>query len=218
MSLDNTVNLLCNLATNNFVAFDFDGTLVNCEIRQVQVLRSILRRKEINLIDFDYEKWWTFKINGSNTLDALIKMQIDTNKAKKINNAWIEIIENPEWLDLDKLRENVYLLLKELIKLNKSIYIITARKSRYFFLNQIKKLTIDLYISKAFVVNPSNGKEEKKELLSSLKPAYFVGDSENDYFSAMNAGINFIAITSGQRSKKFLLANGINQFIDNFYI
>lgn len=216
MLQDNIVNLLCSLSFNNKVAFDFDGTLVDCEIRQIEALRSILRRKDINYYDFNYKVWWQYKTNGLSTYDALIKMNISQEKAYYVNRSWIDIIENPEWLDLDKLNNYVIPLFIKLIHQNKSIYIITARKSEYFFLNQIKKLAIEKYIKRSFVVHPTESKEHKKEILYYLKPSYFVGDSENDYYSAQNSGVKFIAISGGQRSKEFLLMHGIDFIIDTF--
>jgi len=214
MSPDNIVNSLCK-KPSKLVAFDFDGTIVNCEIRQVEVLRSILKRKDININNFDFEYWWNLKINGSNTYDALVKMQIQERIASEISNDWITVIENPEWLDLDVLRPEMLYLFKELSKINKSICIITARKSEYNFYNQIRKLPINEFINKSYVVNPGNSVEEKSEILRMLKPSVFIGDSENDYYSATKSGIDFIGISNGQRSKQFLVNIGVNQFIDN---
>jgi len=212
---DNTVNSLCNLTKGDSVAFDFDGTLINCKIRQVEVLRSILRRKEYNILLFDFNKWWKFKTNGSNTFDALIKMNVSSDIAKDITKSWIDIIEKPEWLDLDKLNDNVISLLRQLKNSNKPIFIVTARKSEYSFLNQIRKLSIDQYITKYFVVHPFHSKEQKKEILDYLKPSLFVGDTENDFYSAKKSGVQFIAVSSGQRSKQFLISKGINSIVDN---
>ena len=115
MSPDNIVNSLCEQPCKS-VAFDFDGTIVNCEIRQIEVLRSILRRKDININNFNFENWWNLKINGSNTYNALLKMQIQENIASEISKDWVSIIENPEWLDLDVLRPEILYLFKELKK------------------------------------------------------------------------------------------------------
>jgi len=215
MSQDNIVNLLCNLSYNDNVAFDFDGTIVDCEIRQIEVLRSILRRKEFKYFAFNYDKWWNYKTNGLSTYNALIKMNVFPDQAYDISAGWMEIVENPEWLDLDKLRNYVIPLFKKLKEMNKSIFIITARKSEYFFLNQIKKLSIDNYIKKYFVVHPFKSREHKKEILNILKPSFFVGDSENDQYSAQKSGVKFIAISGGQRSDQYFIKNGISPVISD---
>jgi len=218
MSQDNIVSLLCNLSVNDNAAFDFDGTLVNCEIRQKEVLRSILKRKEIDFNDFDYDEWWKYKTNGLNTFDSLIKMNIIPEQADYINKNWIDIVEKPEWLDLDKLHDYVIPLFIKLQYLNKSIFIITARKSEDFFLNQIRKLNLDKYITQYFVVNPQNSIEQKAEKLHQLKASFYLGDTEKDFYAAQKAGINFIAISGGQRSEKFLLSRGIKTVIDDISI
>ena len=215
MSQDNIVNSLCNIKIENSVAFDFDGTLVNCKIRQVEVLQSILRRKEINIRDFNINKWWKYKRNGLNTFDALVKMQINTKTAEYISNCWISNIENPEWLDLDSLFDCVIPMLNRLKELDKNVYIITARKSEHFFLNQIRKLCVDQYIKKYFVVTPFNSIEQKREILNQLKPSLYFGDSENDFYSAQKSGVKFIAVSTGQRSKQFLKMCGVDFIIDD---
>lgn len=209
------MNSLCSLKIEDSVAFDFDGTLVNCKIRQVEVLRSILRRRYINVCDFKFEQWWKLKTNGLNTFDALLKMQIDEVEARYITNCWTDIVENPEWLDFDTIFDNTIPLLGRLNELNISIYLITARKSEYFFKNQIKKLKIDQYIKDYFVVNPAKSIEQKKEILKLLKPSFFVGDTEKDYEAAQQSGLKFVAISSGQRSRKFLEEHGIDLVLDN---
>lgn len=218
MSHGNSASLLCNLEHINSIAFDFDGTLVNCKTRQVEVLNSILRSSEFNILKFNTDQWWKYKTNGLSTIDALIKMHIKPETANDINSYWYNIIENPEWLDLDYLYENVIPFFQRLKELNVKLYIITARKSKYFFLNQIRKLIPDNFITKYFVVNPSNSIEQKKEILNFLKPSIFVGDTENDFFSAQKAGVDFIATSSGQRSKQFLSDIGIPSIADNFLI
>ena len=211
----NSANSLCNITAANSLAFDFDGTLVNCKTRQTEVLRSILRRKECNMLQLDFNKWWKYKTNGSSTFDALVKMKVSGEIAKYISKSWIDIIENPEWLDLDKLNDNVIPLLSQLNNSNKPTFIVTARKSEYFFLNQIKKLSIDQHFNKYFVVDPNQSKEQKIEILRKLKPSLFIGDTENDFFSANESGVKFIAVSSGQRSKQFLSSYGIDLIIDN---
>ena len=212
----NTVNSLCSITKENSLAFDFDGTLVNCKTRQTEVLRSILRRKECNILQFNFNKWWKYKTNGSSTFNALVKMKVSGEIAKYISKSWIDIIENPEWLDLDKLSNNVIPLLSQLKKSDNSTFIVTARKSEYLFLNQIKKLSIDQYFNKYFVVDPNQSRVQKTEILQKLKPSIFIGDTENDFYSANESGVKFIAVSSGQRTKQFLLNQGIDLIIDSF--
>lgn len=197
------------------VAFDFDGTLVDCKTRQIEVLQSILRRKDLNLHDFDTDLWWQHKTNGLNSYEALIKMQMSDEKAGYISTSWAEIVENPEWLDLDVLFENTIPVITKLKESQVKIYIITARKSEFFFLNQLRKLKLDYYVEGYFVVNPINSIAQKSIILSRLKPFIFVGDTENDYYASENSGIKFIAVSTGQRSRKFLKMLEINLLADD---
>ncbi len=200
----NIVNLSASSRKGLSIAFDFDGTLVDCKIRQVEVLRSVIRRREFIPIDIDLDEWWNLKRDGLNTNDALIKIGVNPTIAKAITAYWIESIEDPQWLDLDGLKTDVLPFLRFLNKNGNRLYLITARKSKFYCLHQLQKLALTNYFDDIFIVDSSNAEKKKIEALKSIKPDYFFGDSESDYYAAISAVTNFIGLSSGQRSRKFL--------------
>lgn len=216
MSQGNIANLSANSWNDIPIAFDFDGTLVNCKVRQVEVLRSVLRKKEFFQVTVDFDEWWDLKREGLNTYDALIKIGVKQPIAKAITTNWIELIEEPQWLDLDGLKPDVLPFLQSLKKNKNRLYLISARKSRFNFLNQLKKLSLLPFFDEIYIVDPLNVIEKKTEVLLTIKPSFFFGDSESDYKAALSSNTNFIGVSSGQRSPDFLTKQGVTVTRCNF--
>jgi hypothetical protein len=82
------------------IALDFDGTLVDCEARQMAVLSAVSLRQGISV---DLNSVWKFKRSGLNTRDALISTGISTSRSVALQSAWLSEIENTGWLSLDQL-------------------------------------------------------------------------------------------------------------------
>lgn len=216
MLRDNIANLSANSWKRMTIAFDFDGTIVDCKIRQVEVLRTVARRLAFTSVKINLEEWWELKRSGLNTYNALIKIGIDPVSAELITIYWIDLIEKPQWLDLDCIKPGVLSFLKLLKERRNKLYLITARKSEFCLINQLKRLSLLSYFENYFIVNPFNSVDKKKEILNRFNPMIFFGDSETDYYSAQNTSTNFIGISTGQRSGEFLKKVGINTIIANF--
>lgn len=216
MLRDNIANLSANSWKRMTIAFDFDGTLVDCKVRQVEVLRSVIRRKEFGSINIHFDEWWNLKRNGLNTCNALLGMGITRPIAEAITNYWTELVEEPQWLDLDvPFAETLPFL--ELLKKNKNkLYLITARKSSHLLLNQLKKLNLQSYFSKYFIVNPFDSTTEKNKVLQMIRPSLFFGDSETDHSASASTITKFIGISSGQRSPEFLKSVGVETIFSEF--
>jgi phosphoglycolate phosphatase-like HAD superfamily hydrolase len=212
---DNIVSLSVKSWKEIAIAFDFDGTLVDCKVRQVEVLRSIIRRLEFGSLTVNFDEWWNLKRNGLNTCDALVRMGVKPPIAETITKYWIELIEEPQWLDLDIPFKDTLSFLKYLKENENKLYLITARKSDYCLLNQLKKLNLQTYFNQYVTVSPFDSMKEKGEVLRMIRPSFFVGDSETDYYAALSSGTNFIGLSSGQRSPEFLKRKGIDGIINN---
>lgn len=205
--------MLCEDVFEKSIAFDFDGTLIDSKIRQKEVLRAILLSSEINIKEFDLEKWWLNKREGLNTNNSLIKLGIPERIAQKISNRWCEIIEENEWLNYDSIKKGVNDLFSE-IKTNKGrIIIITARKQPHYFLLEFQRLFNINAVDDIFIVNPDKSIEQKAEIIKIQKPIVFIGDTENDYFSAKEADASFIGLSDGQRTRSFLQKIGVNTIL-----
>jgi phosphoglycolate phosphatase-like HAD superfamily hydrolase len=187
------------------LAFDLDGTLITGEQRQIYLLKAISSRYGLKL---DYHEIWSQKREGKNNFGCLINLGIDRKVVSKICSQWVSEIESSYWLSLDTLFIDTYQVLKSLNDRKIDISIITARENESYMLFQLQNLGISRFFSNIYCVNPNNGVADKDVILRSNSFTGFIGDSEVDIQSSCLADVKFCAVSTGQRSKDFLLNNG----------
>ena len=195
------------------IAFDLDGTLITCKQRQCAVLFAILSRHEINNIDI--EIIWTKKNNGFSTWKALVSQGLDKDLADKILLEWVNEIEFWNWLSLDSLFADVYRVFHRIKKNGFKILLVTARQKPVFAQMQMDSLGLSNFIDYAIIVNPLFKLAEKAKILKQFSPMVFIGDTETDYYSAIESAIPFVGISHGQRSEAFLKKSGVFYVINN---
>lgn len=186
------------------VVFDLDGTLITCENKQKYALFSILNCLENCCIcQEDLDTWWGLKRDGLSTEKALASMGF--GNATVISNEWKNVIENFTYSTLDHPFEDSLPCLRYLkTGLKSHIIILTSRNCRFRVIQSISNYGFEQYIDDIIVVKPDNGISEKRDYIRKIKPSIFIGDSEVDYNASLNSGVNFIALTRGQRSREFL--------------
>lgn len=182
------------------IAFDLDGTLLDSRERHKVVMDFVLME---NGIDIDTSDYLGYKYEGNNNLSWLTNKGLSEKTAAEINNRWIELIENEQFLIEDELYKDTIPLLKELSKDN-SLMLLTARNNQEGLNKQISSLGIKQYFDKIIVVETSKKTPElKSEVLKEMHIDEFYGDTESDMKSAIAAGCEFYASTRGFRSKQF---------------
>lgn len=79
------------------------------------------------------------------------------------------------------------------------------------------KVDVAIGASATVAVKPSPGGvfEALKELGSSVEESVYVGDSETDFLTAQNTGIDFIGVTWGFRDKGLLVGLGAKTVVDS---
>ena len=90
---------------------------------------------------------------------------------------------------------------------NFDLYLLTGRNSRKNLIEQLKNLDIYVYFKNIFNVNTSNMIAEKKAVLKSHQPEYFVGDTEFDYLACKDLPVKFFCVSNGFRNYDFLKKN-----------
>jgi phosphoglycolate phosphatase-like HAD superfamily hydrolase len=195
------------------IALDFDGTLVDCEARQMAVLSAVSLRQGISV---DLNSVWKFKRSGLNTRDALISTGISTSRSVALQSAWLSEIENTGWLSLDQLFPGVRGVLGAWSRSGHALSLLSARSRGEWLACQVRNLGIAECFDDVICVNPLHAVAQKSKALLSLNADIFVGDTETDYESAMLAKVEFIAVSSGQRSREYLLAKGCPNIADTF--
>lgn len=199
------------------IIFDLDGTLITCENKQKFVLLTILNsifQNNDNSVREKLDCWWELKRNGLSTEQALLRM--NHTDAGLIAAEWGRVIENFTYCSLDQPFKDSLPCLRFIKKsTNPYIIILTSRNCRFQVYQAVCSYGFDQYIDDLIVVKPEAGSEGKKDWLKRIRPSLFIGDSELDYHAAVSAGINFIALTRGQRSREYLQKSGVAGIEDN---
>ncbi|URR35475.1 HAD hydrolase-like protein [Thermosynechococcus sp. HN-54] len=189
---------------SKIITIDLDGTIVDCYPRQAAVTEYIL--KELGIGNIEFQLIWKHKRSGLSTVAALNSYFPEVNS--KIINCfvirWLELIEQPCWIKLDRLFPWSRSSLETLKSMNFSLVLLTARQRPENVLTFLKINEIDHLFSWLHIVSPQNAAEEKASLLLQVKPLYHCGDSETDALAAEKANVRFIGVSCGQRSREFL--------------
>jgi phosphoglycolate phosphatase-like HAD superfamily hydrolase len=195
------------------VALDLDGTLITCGTRQCAVVQAVVRQWGLPKVDLNLH--WRWKRSGLNTVEALVKEGMPEATAQRIGDAWVSEIERWAWLRLDCVFPGIPELLDRLLDRGHTLAIVTARRHGRFARLQAEQLGLLKRVERFFVVDPSRAVKAKANFLSDFDADCFVGDTESDAKAAARAKIRFAAVTTGQRSGKFLRAQGVKTVHEN---
>ena len=201
-------------AKQNWFAFDWDGTLVDCRERQVAVLSEVLGRFSSAAVDLD--AWWGRKREGMSTQQSLIAGGL-TPVARAVTGSWIAEVENERWLKLDVLFPQAVSALNLVLTQRFAPVVITARTNSERVRSQIRNSSVGKLVEDIWVVNPADAAQAKGELLLQNHVRIFVGDTESDFFAARTANAGFGAISSGQRSANYLSSAGVPRIFPDIY-
>lgn len=184
--------------------FDLDGTLINSLHRHYVVLMKALRNEKIN-IEVDENEYLNTKREGlSNKKFLSEKYDLPQSDLNRVNEYWIDNIEDEQFLRLDSLYKDSVPTLLLLENVN-NIFFLTARKNKTGLENELFFLKLKQFCDQLFIVDPECGKENKKEILSHYdkKNTMMIGDTEADYTAALDNGIRSYILNRGLRNKSF---------------
>jgi phosphoglycolate phosphatase-like HAD superfamily hydrolase len=167
------------------VGLDLDGTLLDARRRQVEVARSLVP-------DLDGEDFWARKREGATTRELL---------GDEAAAAWVAAVEEPQWLALDVLLPGVADALRDV----EAGFVLTARRDARAVREQVAR-HIGLPVE---VVDPFDAAAQKAAVLQQRAASVYIGDTESDAKAAQLAGVPFVAVSTGQRSERFLRAAGV---------
>jgi len=189
------------------LGLDLDGTLIDAERRQVELVEYLLSARGERLAapaDF-----WAKKREGAATVEALVAAGFDSALAADVAGRWREQIEDHVWLRRDEWLPGAREMLVQIRSLGVGIAVLTARGDPRALAEQVGWLRLNGLADIVHVVPPRHAVEEKAGMLSALGAAGFIGDSESDYQAALRAGVPFVAVSTGQRSARFLARAGV---------
>jgi phosphoglycolate phosphatase len=183
------------------IFFDLDGTLIDSRQRLYQLFCSLVSE---NTLSFD--AYWELKRSKSDHANILKnRFQWPDNLIAEFQNKWLDLIEQPEWLALDKVFDGGFQVLDRL-QFTCDLYLFTARQSEQRALIQLHELRIADYFKKVFVTEQKVDKETliQRSQLSIANSDIAIGDTGVDVNLAKNIGCISVAVTSGFRSKEVL--------------
>lgn len=192
------------------LALDLDGTLISCEPRQSAVLSAALVCRKANA---DLRKIWELKREGDSTRDALKKSGLKSTLAQSVADDWQRMIEEPVWLELDSVLPGVRETLDAMRAAGAQLWLMTARSRGEWAAQQLARLQLISSFHRVLIVSASEPIPAKAQALREMDADAFFGDTESDWGAARKAGVPFYAVSTGQRSARFLSAKGV-EFID----
>ncbi len=188
------------------IAFDLDGTVVDCKRRQVAVAEAVAVAFHMS---FSPTAFWSAKRAGATTEQAFIALGVPAAKARAAAWSWRQQIEFPEWLLLDTVLPGVPTVPRDLVERGWSPVLLTARSDPEAARDQVDRLGLGRLFAEVVVVSPPLARREKATALREMRARALVGDSESDASAAAAAGSPFAAVGTGQRSPAFLRTHGV---------
>lgn len=190
------------------IALDLDGTLIDCEKRQVQLMAHALRSAG-NTTAFDEYQFWSLKRSGANNVSALRSLSYDEPTVSAATRVWNDLIETPEWLQRDAILPGVLEGLVRLADLGYQRHLLSARQQPQNAQQQLQHLGLTGLLDAVSFVSPARASVAKAEYLQTHPSVLFIGDTESDYAAAQTSGTPFIAVSTGQRSAQYLAQSAI---------
>ena len=201
--------------TRSIIALDLDGTLIDCEQRQVQLMAHALRSSASTLA-VDAHQFWALKRSGANNVAALRSLSHDERSISAATQVWNDLIETPEWLQRDAVLPGVLEGLAQLADLGYERHLLSARQQPQYAQQQLQQLGLHGLLDAVCFVSPARASVAKAAYLKTHPCALFMGDSESDFAAAQLSSTPFIAVSSGQRSADYLAQSGMTTVCASF--
>jgi len=181
------------------VAIDLDGTMVDCRERQVALAAALVPA-------LDRARFWADKRDGATTRVAFERQGVPA--AGGLAARWAATIEDDHWLVLDEPLPRVAEALRLLRERSFRLVVVTARRRAAAVERQLDRLGLLAAVDALEVVDPHIASARKALLLRAHAAEVLIGDTESDAAAAATAGVRFLAVATGQRSREYLVAHG----------
>lgn len=181
------------------IFFDLDGTLFDSKARLYQLFQHL-----VPISNLSFDDYWALKMDKISHA-TLLKRKFAFTETELVNfeYSWMNLIEQPEWLALDKPLKGLKVFLEQLKKDNE-LYIVTARQFEDKLYEQLKQHQILSYFETILVTNQ---KKEKLDLISPFKVTkndWLVGDTGKDIQTGKQLGMKTAGVLTGFLNKKKL--------------
>jgi phosphoglycolate phosphatase len=198
------------------VFFDFDGTLVDVRARHYRTYRAALA--PLGGRPLGDAAYWRLKRRGARLAEVLARSQVGPERQEEFLDRFLAGIEAPAALALDRLFPRVEATLAALRGRGDRLVLLSLRRSPAAFADQVERLGIAAAFARVDAGREhEDGGLAKRHLIerAGLGPAAaVVGDTEADVAAALALGLASVGLTTGLRSRRFLLAAGAAAVVD----
>lgn len=191
-----------NPNADGVIVFDLDGTLIDIRARYLQLHGELC--SELGKPSISAALYWSRKRRGMRAPEMFTDWAVDERDLYA--RRWIEEIERPGLLSLDKLLTGAMRVVTHLDP--RRIVLATLRRDPSSARRQIADLGLSHMFSQVLIAGPDT--RSKVDLVGRLTPHVtidvVVGDTEEDIATARHFGAVAIAVESGLRNRTYLRA------------
>lgn len=185
----------------DIVIFDLDGTILDDRRRHYECYKDIVDEYGGESVEFD--EYWRMKRNKVSRQDLLLRTEFKGSD-KQFLDSWVTRIEDKKYLKYQQLKPGVCEVLDYIKKEKRTIILMTMRKKDDNLYEQISEMGLMCYFDTIIIGKSTDALKEKISVGSKV---LVVGDTEDDMLLARSIPADFLAVTSGLRSEKYLKAN-----------
>jgi phosphoglycolate phosphatase len=188
---------------------DLDGPLLDGMQRHYRCYRDVLNEYGYRAIPV--EQYWEMKRNRVDRR-ALLELSGASSLYNEYLNAWMDRIEAREYLELDRLQNDVVDVLLRWKRQGLRLFLDTMRNRPDNLSWQLDKLELRQFFEDVVVVGSG---EDGVSKASEIKPRLtgidvnglvWVGDTEADVVAARELGVRMCALTCGLRTREYLMS------------
>lgn len=206
------------------IIFDFDGTLLDVSERYYAVFCECCAA--LNISPLSKSDYLNLKRRGIKDAEILVKeYSLSSEKIIQFKQHRNSILEENRYLDMDVLHAAVRPLLAELQQKKYELVLLSLRDNIDNGINQLKKLGIWGYFSKAIFTGPVPAVQQHADrkyhrLLEHFSPEdilenYYVGDTATDIETSHKLGTKMIVVAWGLEEAKKVDASKISSMVEN---
>jgi phosphoglycolate phosphatase len=184
------------------LVFDLDGTLIDSRPRLYRLFQQLAPDSTLT-----HETYWAFKQDKiSNETILAQQFGYTTAAIGSFVDAWMDLIEAPEFLALDSNFPGMAETLERL-RGQAVLHVCTARQHRQPALDQLERLGLLGYFSSVLVTQQRHDKQELIAAIPGLgTDDWILGDTGKDVQIGRALNMKTCAVLSGFLSEKSLLA------------
>ncbi|HUS25910.1 MAG TPA: HAD hydrolase-like protein [Nevskiaceae bacterium] len=187
---------------------DLDGTLIDVAPRHYGVYSELV--EQFGGQALAQTVYWDLKRKKTRWSELLPLSKLSADIEPQFLAAFIEKIENPRYLRIDRLFPGALIALTAMQAASDELYIVSLRRQPERLKHQLQELGILQYFAEVLSGHSENDGYDVKIRLIQNKlqggKGMIIGDTEADIITGKELGLTTVAVTSGLRAEQFLRA------------